>query len=115
VVYKEGILVGYRHFDGPRVGCFPFGYGLSCTKLAYRDLKISPRIWGLDSPVMVSFDVKNAEEREGAATAEVYVGDQHASVPRPIKELKRFSKVSRRARHATLCYHSIVGPSASMM
>jgi beta-glucosidase len=44
---------------------------------------------GLDSPVMVSFDVKNAEEREGSETAEMYVVDQHASVRRPIKERKK--------------------------
>jgi len=29
----------------------------------------------------------------GAEVAELYVGDPHASVPRPVKELKGFSKV----------------------
>jgi beta-glucosidase len=31
--------------------------------------------------------------REGAEDAEVYVGNTHARVPRPVKELKGFSKV----------------------
>jgi beta-glucosidase len=29
--------------------------------------------------------------------AQVYVGDKHASIPRPIKELKGFSKVNLKA------------------
>jgi beta-glucosidase len=41
----------------------------------------------------VSFDVKNTGSREGAEVAQVYVGDTHASVPRPPKELKGLSKV----------------------
>ncbi|MFZ0637650.1 MAG: fibronectin type III-like domain-contianing protein, partial [Candidatus Acidiferrales bacterium] len=48
---------------------------------------------GADS-VVVSFDVKNTGGRAGAEVAEVYVGDAHAPVPRPVKELKGFAKVS---------------------
>jgi beta-glucosidase len=44
----------------------------------------------------VSFDVKNTGRREGADVAQVYVGDTHASVPRPAKELKGFFKVRLR-------------------
>jgi len=42
----------------------------------------------------VSFKIKNVGPREGAEVAELYVGDSHASVPRPVKELKGFAKVS---------------------
>ncbi len=44
-------------------------------------------------PVTVSFDVTNTGSREGAEVGEVYVSDTHASVPRPVKELKGFGKV----------------------
>ena len=44
----------------------------------------------------VSFDVKNTGSREGADVAQVYVGDTHAKVARPAKELKGFAKVSLR-------------------
>ncbi len=44
----------------------------------------------------VSFDVKNTGAREGSDVAQVYVGDTHARVPRPAKELKGFSKVTLR-------------------
>jgi beta-glucosidase len=44
----------------------------------------------------VSFDVQNTGNREGADVAQVYVGDTHAKVPRPAKELKGFTKVNLR-------------------
>ena len=37
----------------------------------------------------MSFNVKNIGSREGAEISELYVGDSHASVPRPLKELTR--------------------------
>ena len=46
--------------------------------------------------VSVSFDVTNAGTRGGADVAQVYVGDAHAKVPRPPKELKGFAKVALR-------------------
>ncbi len=51
---------------------------------------------GDDSVVKVTFKVKNNGPREGAEVAELYVGDAHASVPRPAKELKGFAKVQLR-------------------
>ena len=53
----------------------------------------------------VGFDVKNTGNREGAEVAEVYVGDGHAGVPRPVKELKGFAKVDLKpgeSKHVTV-------------
>ena len=95
VEYAEGIFVGYRHFDRSTVKpLFPFGYGLSYTHFEYADLKITPEPAGAKELVSVSFKIKNAGLREGAEVAELYVGDSHASVPRPAKELKGFAKVN---------------------
>ena len=97
VEYKEGIFVGYRHFDRAQVKpLFPFGYGLSYTTFQYSNLQVIPASSDLTAPVTVSFSVKNTGPREGAEVAEVYVGDSHASVPRPVKELKGFAKVHLR-------------------
>jgi beta-glucosidase len=93
VEYKEGIFLGYRSFDRSEVKpLFPFGYGLSYTTFAYSDLKITPLPSG-GLPVSVSFSVRNTGSRGGAEVAELYVGDSHASVPRPVKELKGFARV----------------------
>jgi beta-glucosidase len=95
VVYSEGVFLGYRHFDKSGIKpLLPFGYGMSYTTFAYKNLTISPAQASGDQPVTVAFDLTNTGNRAGAEVAEVYVGDRHASVPRPVKELKGFSKVA---------------------
>jgi len=94
VAYTEGVFVGYRHFDrSDTKPLFPFGYGLSYTTFAYKNLSLSPGRVAGDQPVTVSFDVTNTGQRTGAEVAEVYVGEPHSKVPRPVKELKGFVKV----------------------
>ena len=95
VQYSEGVFLGYRHFDRSETKpLFAFGYGLSYTTFAYSKLEVTPQTGNLSQPVTVSFDVKNTGNRAAAEVAELYVGDSHASVPRPVKELKAFAKVN---------------------
>lgn len=97
VNYKEGIFVGYRYYDRSETKpLFPFGYGLSYTTFQYSDLQISASARDASAPVEVSFSVKNTGTREGAEVAELYVGDSHSSVARPVKELKGFAKLTLR-------------------
>jgi beta-glucosidase len=94
VEYKEGVFLGYRHFDRSDVKpLFPFGYGLSYTTFKYGNLDVTPASGDLSAPVTISFDVTNTGLVAGSEVAELYVGDSHSSVPRPAKELKGFSKV----------------------
>jgi beta-glucosidase len=97
VAYSEGVFVGYRHFDQTgRKPLFPFGHGLSYTKFKLGALAISPDTLDAsgDGALTVSFDVTNVGAREGAEVAQIYVGDRHAPVPRPPKELKGFVKIN---------------------
>ena len=97
VTYSEGLFVGYRHFDKTGIKpLFPFGHGLSYTRFKYGALAITPEALSAsgDGPVVVSFDITNVGRREGAEIAQVYIGDAHAPVPRPVKELKGFAKVT---------------------
>jgi beta-glucosidase len=95
VAYPEGVFLGYRHFDKTGIKPqFPFGYGMSYTSFAYKNLLVTPGSVSGDQPVTVSFDITNTGSREGAEVAEVYVGEAHAKIPRPAKELKGFAKVS---------------------
>jgi beta-glucosidase len=95
VEYTEGIFVGYRHFDRSAVKpLFPFGYGLSYSRFEYSDLKITHGQPGSQDLASISFTIKNVGSREAAEIAQLYVGDSHASVPRPPKELKGFAKVN---------------------
>ena len=100
VVYKEDVFVGYRGYEKTRTKpLFPFGYGLSYTTFKYSNLDIKTIASGdaTNPRYEVSFDVKNTGSNEGADVAQVYVGDTHAKVPRPAKELRGFTKVSLRA------------------
>jgi beta-glucosidase len=96
VVYKNGVFVGYRGYD--RNGTkplFPFGYGLSYTSFKYSRLTIHPMKEDASGTLYeVSFDVTNTGSRAGSDVCQLYVGDKHAKVPRPPKELKGFMKVS---------------------
>jgi beta-glucosidase len=88
VSYSEGIFLGYRHYDrSVAKPLFPFGFGLSYTRFEYSDLQLSPAAGNARTPVSVSFNVKNTGSHEGAEVAELYVGDSHAAVPRPVKAL----------------------------
>jgi beta-glucosidase len=47
-----------------------------------------------DGKFTVSFVVKNTGDVEGREVAQVYVSDPISTLPRPVRELKGFSKVS---------------------
>jgi beta-glucosidase len=94
VVYKEGLLVGYRWFDTKKIEpLFPFGYGLSYTTFKYSNLKLVPAPAAPGLPVTVEFELANTGSRAGAEVAQVYVQEASPSLPRPLKELKDFKKV----------------------
>ncbi len=99
VRYKEGIFVGYRHYDEDNIKpLFPFGYGLSYTTFAYRDMKVSPDRISVrdlrDASIEISLDLANTGKRSGGEVVEVYVGfPSTTGIPQPPKELKAFSKV----------------------
>ena len=68
---------------------YPFGYGLSYTKFAYRDLKI-----GASPGIMeVSVTVKNTGQRAGDEVVQLYVKHLNSKVSRPLKELKDFTRI----------------------
>jgi beta-glucosidase len=94
VRYDEGVFVGYRYFDTRSIDpYFPFGHGLSYTSFEYSDLQLSSGKISQDENVTVSFKVRNTGNRDGAEVAQLYLGDEESSVPRPVKELKGFKKV----------------------
>lgn len=95
VHYKEGIFVGYRHYDTRNIDVlFPFGHGLSYTTFEYKNLKVE-HLEG--SQVVVEFDISNTGSYSGKEIAQIYVSDLKASAPRPTQELKGFEKVSLEA------------------
>ncbi|AIE85047.1 glycoside hydrolase family 3 C-terminal domain-containing protein [Fimbriimonas ginsengisoli] len=93
VKYAEGIFVGYRHYDASKYKpLYPFGFGLSYTTYGYSNLTVTP-MRSHEPQVRVEFDVRNTGKRTGDEIAQVYVRAPKGSVPRPVKELKGFSRV----------------------
>ena len=91
VRYEEGLFIGYRHYD--KLGIqpqFPFGFGLSYTSFALSGLAAVPD----GDTIVVTATLTNTGNRSGSTVVQIYVSDRAASVPRPLRELKGFSKAT---------------------
>jgi len=73
---------------------FAFGFGLSYTSFAYRNLKVSKTVFSKNEQVTVSVDVKNTGSVTGKEVVQLYLGNKVNSVSTPEMALKRFSKIS---------------------
>ncbi len=90
-VYREGLFMGYRHFDKHDVEpLFPFGFGLSYTTFELSDLQCKVTD---DGGAEVTLRVRNTGERAGAEVVQCYVRDVESSVVQPVQALKSFAKV----------------------
>lgn len=96
VEYKDGIYVGYRWTDMQKKirPLFAFGHGLSYTTFEYGEPELDNTEMLPDGTVTVSVKVTNTGDRTGRETVQMYVGDRKSSLPRPVKELKGFEKVT---------------------
>ena len=77
--------------DGP---LFPFGFGLSYTRFAYRNLNVTPQRISADGSAEVRVEVTNCGERAGDEVVQLYLRDLVSSVTRPVKELKAFRRLT---------------------
>lgn len=94
VEYREGLYVGYRYYDSKNVEpLFPFGHGLSYTTFEYGPPSVSKTRMRDVETVDVTITVKNAGDRAGKETVQLYVKDVESTVSRPEKELKAFAKI----------------------
>ena len=88
--YREGIFTGYRYFEKNQIPVsFPFGFGLSYTTFAYRDLQVADK--------GISLKVKNTGTVDGSEIVQMYVALPESKVSRPEKELKGFVKLYLKA------------------
>lgn len=95
VSYNESIFVGYRWADKQKKArpLFPFGHGLSYTTFAYGKPIADKKTLLPGETITFTLPVKNTGTREGQEVVQLYISDKKSSLPRPVKELKGFSKV----------------------
>ncbi|WP_394204047.1 glycoside hydrolase family 3 C-terminal domain-containing protein [Shewanella waksmanii] len=93
-LYKEGVFIGYRWFEQQNIApLFPFGHGLSYTQFEYSDIRLSTNSLAAGETITVTANVTNTGKTAGSEVVQLYLHDMQASVPRPAKELKGFSKI----------------------
>ncbi len=88
--YKEGIFVGYRHFEtyAKNRVLYPFGYGLS-----YTSFKID--IVGTafsDDEILVNLNVQNTGKRAGKEVVQLYTSSPEGALVKPSVELRGWKK-----------------------
>jgi beta-glucosidase len=82
----------YRYFRGQPL--YPFGFGLSYTRFSYAGLIAPPGPVATGSTAQISLDVKNAGDRAGDEVVQIYLTNERATVPVPVRQLVGFERIS---------------------
>jgi beta-glucosidase len=72
---------------------YPFGYGLSYTSFTYSNLSI-PEKAVTGEKIAVKITVANSGKIAGDEVVQLYLTDEKASTPRPIRQLEGFKRVT---------------------
>lgn len=72
---------------------YPFGYGLSYTTFSYGKPRLDRTTMAREGKIQVAVDVTNTGNCDGDEIVQLYIRDLVASVSRPVKELKDFSRI----------------------
>lgn len=83
-----------NYVDESNLPLYAFGYGLSYTTFAYRDLSISATDVDVHGQVDVTCTVENVGSSDGEEVVQLYIHDVEADVTRPVLELKGFVRVA---------------------
>jgi beta-glucosidase len=80
----------YRYFTGDPL--YPFGYGLSYTTFAYRNLQVDNQNVRADGSVTISVDVANTGRTAGDEVAQLYL-THNGIAGAPLRALQGFQRV----------------------
>lgn len=73
---------------------YPFGHGLSFTDFEYKDLSINGKQATVGESVDISLKIANSGPAAGDEVVQLYIRDEYATTPRPVKELKGYVRLS---------------------
>lgn len=72
---------------------YPFGFGLSYTTFAYKNLSLEKANIKLGETIIASVELQNTGNFAGEEVVQLYIRDLVGSVTRPVKELKGFKRI----------------------
>lgn len=83
----------YRYFKGTPL--YPFGYGQSYTSFKYGTPQSTSSTMSMasDHPIKVTFNLTNTGKRAGEEVAQMYISDKASKEPRPVRDLRGFTRV----------------------
>jgi len=81
----------YRYFTQEPL--YPFGYGLSYTIFGYSNLSV-PEKAVAGGKVKISVTVTNTGKVAGDEVVQLYLTDEKASTPRPVRQLEGFQRIT---------------------
>jgi beta-glucosidase len=81
----------YRFFTQEPL--YPFGYGLSYTTFNYSNISVPEKALAGEN-VKVKVTVTNSGKSSGDEVIQLYLTDEKASTPRPVRQLEGFKRVS---------------------
>lgn len=85
---------GKRYVEMDWLPLYPFGYGLTYTTFAYRDMALSRSVIDPQDTVTVSVTVTNTGKYTGDAVPQLYVRDMFSSVVKPERQLAAFRRLT---------------------
>ena len=82
----------YQYFKGKPL--YPFGYGLSYTNFAYKNLTTSAESLSKTGQISVKVEVTNTGAKAGDEVVQWYVQYPNSKVARPLKQLAGFERLN---------------------
>ncbi len=72
---------------------YSFGHGLSFTTFEYKDLSIKQNQVTQGDTLEITMTITNSGKVKGDEVIQLYIRDEYASIPRPVKELKGYVRL----------------------
>lgn len=85
----------YMYFKGEPL--YAFGYGLSYTSFAYKNIETNSETLSKNGELEVKVTISNTGKRDGEEVIQLYVKHLNSKVERPLQELKAFKRVAIKA------------------
>ena len=83
-----------KYLDVPNTPQYAFGFGLSYTRFALSNLRLSAASIARTGTLTVTADITNTGSRPGDDVVQLYIHDRVASILQPVRRLDGFQRVS---------------------